>query len=197
MDYYLLNEADGSHLGPYSLSQLRMMWERGHVTLRTSYWVEGMEAWMPLRDLEGALMPPPVVSGLPEANLSFVASDISPPEGPELVDPAQGPIMWNGKEVDMLGIPLYYQEEFRKIHDSKETYQGKWNWYAFWFGVLWALTKSLWTSAVISLVAAVLLGLATCGAGALLVGIIYQFIYGYRGNYIYYCAHVKNKQLPV
>jgi hypothetical protein len=37
----------------------------------------------------------------------------------------------------------YYQEEFRKIHRSGETYKGKWNWAAFFGGAFWAFAKGL------------------------------------------------------
>jgi len=196
MDYYLLNEVDGSHLGPYSLGQLRAMWERGQVNLLTSYWTEGMEAWMPLRTLEADLTSPAIPVSSP-AIPPVSISNTPLLEDSKSEDSAHPQIVWDGKVVDMLGIPTYYQEEFRAIYTSKETYQGEWNWYGFWFGIIWAMTKGLWFSVVISLVAAVILGAATCGAGSLLVGIIYQFIYGYRGNYLYYYAHVKNKQLPI
>jgi hypothetical protein len=36
---------DGKSSGPYSLGQLRSMWERGLVTLETHYWTEGMDDW--------------------------------------------------------------------------------------------------------------------------------------------------------
>lgn len=36
---------------------------------------------------------------------------------------------------------LFYQEAFRKIYESNETYKGKWNWNAFLFSGAWALKK--------------------------------------------------------
>jgi ribosomal protein L40E len=80
----------------------------------------------------------------------------------------------------------YYKIEFQKIKESKEAYKGKWNWAAFFFGPLWALTKGAWLSAVVCFVICI----ATFG----FVGIIYWFVYGIRGNYIYYCVHEKNSQ---
>jgi len=80
----------------------------------------------------------------------------------------------------------YYENEFRKIKESNETYKGKWNWAAFFFGPLWALTKGAWLSAVVCFVVCI----ATYGV----VGVIYWFVYGFRGNYIYYCVHEKNSQ---
>ena len=89
-------------------------------------------------------------------------------------------------EIDLKGLSPYYQEEFKKIWESGEVYKGKWNWAAFFFGGFWALTKGTWLSAVISL------GLCFLGG----IGIIYWFIFGFRGNYIYYTLHAKGKQLP-
>jgi hypothetical protein len=93
----------------------------------------------------------------------------------------------NTAEVDFRGLTPYYQEEFRKIHESNESYKGKWNWAAFLFGAIWALTKGLWTSALTALIVTVVTG----GLG----GIVYWFVFGTRGNYIYYTNHVKKKQL--
>ena len=43
-------------------------------------------------------------------------------------------------DFNMAGLSPYYQEEFKKIHDSKESYKGKWNGEAFIGGVFWALS---------------------------------------------------------
>lgn len=92
-------------------------------------------------------------------------------------------------KTDFSGLPECYQEEFKKIYESKGSYSGKWNWAAFWFGPIWALTKGLWLSPIICFVAAIF----TYGIG----GIIYGFIFGARGNYMYYSLYTKNEQLPV
>ncbi len=86
-------------------------------------------------------------------------------------------------------LPSYYQEEFRKISESNEAYRGKWNWAAFFFGPLWALTKGIWLASIICIVVAVI----TAGIG----GIIYWFAFALRGNYQYYCSYVKNRQLLI
>ena len=86
---------------------------------------------------------------------------------------------------DFSPLPKYYQEEFSKILKSNETYKGKLNWAAFFFGIFWALSKGLWCTAVIG----VILSLPTYG----IAGIIYGFVLGFRGNYIYYNAYVKMK----
>lgn len=90
---------------------------------------------------------------------------------------------------DFSDLPPYYQKEFNKIASSNEAYKGKFNGWAFLFGAVWALTKGCWLSAIIAFIVSV----ATAGVG----GIIYWFIYGFRGTYIYYNAHVKNKVLPI
>lgn len=93
----------------------------------------------------------------------------------------------NGEmNLDFSNLDPYYQKEFQKIYDSDETYKGKFNIWAFLFGAIWALTKGCWLSAVISLV----ISFITMG----IAGIIYWFIYGFRGTYMYYCAYVKDKQ---
>ena len=86
-------------------------------------------------------------------------------------------------------LPPYYQDEFQRIQSSGETYKGKWNWAAFFFGALWALTKGLWLPAVIAFGGSIL----TYGV----VGFAYCFVFGARGNYMYYCKTVKNQDVPI
>jgi hypothetical protein len=86
-------------------------------------------------------------------------------------------------------LSSYYQDEFRKIHESGEVYKGKWNWAAFCFGGIWALTKGVWLSVLICFVVSIVTG----GIG----GVVYWIIFAARGNYMYYCAQTKGKQIPV
>jgi hypothetical protein len=92
-------------------------------------------------------------------------------------------------QTDFSGLSQYYQDEFKKIYESGESYKGKWNWAAFFFGAIWALTKGVWLAPVICIVASIFT--------YSIAGIIYWFIFGARGNYMYYCAYVKKKQLPI
>ena len=86
-------------------------------------------------------------------------------------------------------FPEYYKEEFTRIYESDEEYQGKWNWAAFLFGPLWALFKGIWLASIICIVVSVITG------G--IAGIVYWFVFALRGNYLYYCSNVKNKQLVI
>lgn len=87
---------------------------------------------------------------------------------------------------DFRYLKPYYQAEFTKIQRSNEAYKGKWNWCAFLFGGIWAISKGCWLSFVVALA----LSLCTMGIG----GVVYWFILGIRGNYIYYCHYVKHTQ---
>ena len=89
---------------------------------------------------------------------------------------------------DFSHLHPHYQREFTKILESGESYKGSWNWTAFLFGGLWALIKGAWLAAIISILGAIL----TDG----ILGVVYWFIFGFRGTYIYYSAHVKHKQIP-
>lgn len=87
------------------------------------------------------------------------------------------------------GLTGYYKDEFTRIRESHESYKGKWNWAAFFFGAIWALTKGLWLPALICIVSAIFTG----GLGA----VVYWFVFAARGNYMYYCKQVKQKDLPI
>lgn len=91
-------------------------------------------------------------------------------------------------------LPPYYQQEFTKIEESGETYKGKWNWAAFLFGPIWALTKGAWVSALCHVGVNAVILLVTCGFGAPLI-LIGAIIYGIRGNFIYYQAFRQGRQL--
>ena len=87
---------------------------------------------------------------------------------------------------DFRYLKPYYQAEFTKIQRSNEAYKGKWNWCAFLFGGIWAISKGCWLSFIVALA----ISLCTAGIG----GVVYWFILGIRGNYIYYCHYVKHTQ---
>jgi len=85
------------------------------------------------------------------------------------------------------GLSKYYQQEFSKIYNSNEKYKGRFNWAAFFFGPLWALSKGLLANGAIAI------ALALISGGVL--GIPIAAIYGARGNYFYYSLFVNGKQL--
>ncbi len=89
--------------------------------------------------------------------------------------------------LDFSHLDPYYQAEFTKIYESNESYKGHWNWCSFLFGAIWSLTKGVWVSPLAAVVASTF----TYG----IAGVIYCFVNGARGNYIYYNAYVKKKQL--
>ena len=96
----------------------------------------------------------------------------------------------DGEEnLDFSLLDPYYQKEFQKIYESGETYKGKFNIWGFLFGSIWALTKGCWLSAIVSIIISFL----TAGVG----GVIYWFIFGFRGTYMYYCSYVKDTQCIV
>ena len=91
-------------------------------------------------------------------------------------------------------LSKYYQEEFKKIQDSGGAYKGKFNVAAFLFSFIWALTKGLWLSAIIELIVVVLSSILSPPLGWILA-IIFWFLFGFRGNWIYYNERVENKQI--
>jgi hypothetical protein len=89
---------------------------------------------------------------------------------------------------DFSGLPAYYREEFAAIQSSREQYKGRWNWAACLLFPYWGLCHGLWLSTLIAMVGALL----TLGIGV----IVFQFVFGFRGTYLYYSVYVKGKQLP-
>lgn len=90
------------------------------------------------------------------------------------------------ENLDFTYLIPYYQDEFKKIHESNETYNSRWNWAAFLLNWIWAFAKGLWVSAVVCL----LLCFVTGGILALPLAIYF----GIRGNKLYYNLTVKKQQ---
>src|SRR5262249_39341966 len=55
--FYLM--LDGQRRGPYTVNQLRTMWQSGRLTSGTYYWQTGMANWQPLANIQVFLDSPP------------------------------------------------------------------------------------------------------------------------------------------
>ena len=89
-------------------------------------------------------------------------------------------------------LKVYYQEEFRKIEESNETYKGKWNWSAFFFSWIWGFTKGLWGLSLASLGVNILLA----SMDVTWIGLGISIFWGIRGNYCYYNLEKNKTQFP-
>ncbi len=49
---------DGAQTGPFTIGQLRSMWQSGSITAQTQYWFEGAPEWRPLINILRLLEPP-------------------------------------------------------------------------------------------------------------------------------------------
>jgi hypothetical protein len=63
MSYYIAQNDETK--GPYTIGQLRSMWNAGTITGETLFCQEGYDQWLPLRQLQTELEPPPVASAPP------------------------------------------------------------------------------------------------------------------------------------
>ena len=48
----------GEQRGPYTIAQLRSMWNSGSITVNTLYWQHGFDEWFPLSFIIDLLEPP-------------------------------------------------------------------------------------------------------------------------------------------
>ena len=48
---------DGAQTGPFTIGQLRSMWQSGSITAQTQYWFEGAAEWRPLINILALLEP--------------------------------------------------------------------------------------------------------------------------------------------
>jgi TM2 domain-containing membrane protein YozV len=63
MNYYILEGEDTK--GPFTIGQLRAMWNSGSITRKTLHCIEGDEAWRPLSDILRQLEPSPLTAPTP------------------------------------------------------------------------------------------------------------------------------------
>lgn len=164
---------NGQSQGPYTINQIKSWVSSGHLQMDDPIWDGGASNWMPLSSLPG-IGELRSSSPLNQANRAPFAVPASP-------------ILFSG-------LPLYYQEEFGKIAASNETYKGKWNWAAFFFTGIWALTKGVWMAPLVWMLIFFGVVLVSCGIGYVFAPAIW-IIFGLRGNYMYYCASQKNQQI--
>jgi hypothetical protein len=104
------------------------------------------------------------------------------------------------QSLELSGLDAYYQEEFRKIHESNETYKGRWNWWAFFFTGIWCLLKGCWVLAIIIFLTYSILQFRYQISEHVFIGLgipalFWSLIMGWRGTWFYYNAKVKKKQL--
>jgi hypothetical protein len=163
---------DGQQYGPYTSEEVRSLLSSGRLQMSDQAWVEGASGWAAL-------------SAMPEFNRM--------PAPPPLIVPPLSP---SPAQVVFSGLPLYYQEEFGRIRASNEIYKGKWNWAAFFFTLIWALTKGVWLAPLVWFVVFWVVIIVSCGVGYLFIPLIWV-LFGLRGNYMYYCASQKNQQIIV
>ena len=207
--WYTLNN---EQKGPITEEELNLLASQNFINQGSLVWKEGMPNWISLADVNAPVdtltappHQPPAFSqpktsqsqpgGYPQQNAVYPQQNQSfnQPTGSQPGLNSQA----GNAEVNPLNFitDYYYRSQFELIINSKETYKGKWNWWAFFFSWIWCFTKGLWQYGAI--VAAISIGLRyylpyeVTSAFALVVAIFF----GTRGTWLYYNLKIKNKQL--
>lgn len=89
-------------------------------------------------------------------------------------------------EARIVGLKPKYQEQFRKIYQSNETFTGDFNLMAFLFGGIWGLSKGRWLLSIVTFVA----GFFTVGFGI----VLFWIYFGVKGTHLYYKYYIKGEQ---
>jgi len=63
IEYYLI--LDDKEQGPFTIGQLRSLWNAGKITGKTCYFQAGMTAWEPMAQILSRLEPPPIKDTAP------------------------------------------------------------------------------------------------------------------------------------
>ena len=104
-----------------------------------------------------------------------------------IANQSQGEVL----NLDFSGLDPYYQNEFKKIYESGETYKGSFNPYSFLFTWIWLLVKGMAMPAIVHALACSIASLPTLGVSAIGSWIICAT----RGTWIYYNSYVKHKDV--
>lgn len=96
--------------------------------------------------------------------------------------------------IDQMGLDYYYELIFQEIYESKESYKGGWNWYAFFFSWIWFFTKGCWGWGLICLVVSLFNTIMNPSLLAIIFSFGIAIFAGVRANWIYYNVKVNNKQ---
>ncbi len=99
-------------------------------------------------------------------------------------------------KIDLSSYDNYYQEEFKKIIASGETYKGKWNWFAFGFGVIWLFTKGAWGWGLLILGIGIFISFVFPAFPDRYFALPLGIVCGKMGTWIYYNVKIKNNQFP-
>jgi hypothetical protein len=140
--------------GPYTLEQLRSMWNSGSITANTLYWQEGMSDWKSVHTLLDSSAtpstPPPLPSTPPLLN-QFTQKEFKSQYDNKLDNFSDDIILirpFLGKKAD------YFISKFEIIAKNKTC----WNWAAFLFGPAWLAYRGMYKYAAVSLAPICMLG---------------------------------------
>lgn len=78
MSYYILQNDETK--GPYTLGQLRAMWNSGAITTDTLHSQEGYSEWLPLSAIVQELEPPPAPPPVPPTTPQYFRQPAPPPK---------------------------------------------------------------------------------------------------------------------
>lgn len=93
-------------------------------------------------------------------------------------------------KLNSAGISQYYQDEFERIKSSDGQYKGKWNWAAFFLGVLWAFYKGMWQIGLVVFI------ISFITSWSYIIPLLLWVFLGFRGNYLYYRFKEHNEVFP-
>lgn len=94
----------------------------------------------------------------------------------------------------LIGLKPYWQKELTKIHNSNGAYRGKFNFPAFFFGALWALTKGLWANVLVMILIASVFYAVLPESAWVVVNFAIGGFYGAYGNMLVYKKQILGKQ---
>lgn len=157
------------------MEEVKASFRAGNFQADDQAWIEGTSSWVSLSSLPG------IDETKPSVSASLIANPLVTASAPSIV---------------LSGLPVYYQEEFRKIAESNEAYKGKWNWAAALFTCIWAFTKGVWLAPLIWMTVFTVVIFISCGVGVVIAP-VFWVLFGLRGNYMYYCASQKNQQIVI
>jgi hypothetical protein len=170
--WYALNN---EQKGPVSESELNLLQNHNVLSSDTLVWKDGLQNWIKYseRNQHQKSTPPIPLNSYQQSNHTIIST---------------------ANPINLVNLDPYYQEEFKKITSSNETYKGKWNWWAFLFSWVWCFTKGLWAYALLLFIPYLIL-IVTSFPLSQIYALVWLIILGLKGTWFYYNLKLKGKQM--
>jgi TM2 domain-containing membrane protein YozV len=104
--YYL--HLNGQQAGPYTVGQMKTMWQSGNINAGTQYWQTGMNGWQPLANIKHFLDTPAQNNPSAPIVINQVNQNVAYPMGATMSRKSRGTYIVLGLFLGCFGVHNFY-----------------------------------------------------------------------------------------